>query len=121
LGVKVVIAGRANERDVQALRAAYRDVEFVVAPAHGPELLAAAADADALSIHTVEPDVFRAAQRLRWVQSQGAGVEWMLFTPHCSGSSRPTTEGAWRVFAENVGRFVRGEPLENVVDKKRGY
>jgi phosphoglycerate dehydrogenase-like enzyme len=45
----------------------------------------------------------------------------LLFTPHCSGSSRQTTEGAWRVFAENVGRFVRGEPLENVVDKKRGY
>jgi D-3-phosphoglycerate dehydrogenase len=86
LGVKVVIAGRANERDVQALRAAYRDVEFVVAPAHGPELLAAVADADALYIHTVEPDVFRAGQRLRWVQSQGAGVEWIWNVPELAES-----------------------------------
>jgi phosphoglycerate dehydrogenase-like enzyme len=316
--VKVVIAGRADERDVQALRDTYPDAQFVVAPAHGAELLGAVADADALYIHTVEPDVFRAAKCLRWVQSQGAGVEWiwrvpdlaascvtltntrgahaqtiaehafglllsltrclpelrhaqavhawhkpsrpvglsgmtfgvvglgnigrqiakrasafdmrviavdandvpkpkyvahlarldaletllreadvvavatpltpqtrrmigaaqlalmkpsafllvvsrggivderalvaaltegkiagagldvaeteplpadsplwdapnLLFTPHCSGASRQTTEGAWRVFAENVGRFVRGEPLENVVDKQRGY
>ena len=27
----------------------------------------------------------------------------------------------WRIFEENLGRFERGEPLMNVVDKKLGY
>jgi len=27
----------------------------------------------------------------------------------------------YAVFAENLGRFVRGEPLRNVVDLARGY
>jgi phosphoglycerate dehydrogenase-like enzyme len=44
-----------------------------------------------------------------------------ILTPHCSGSSRQTTALAWSIFAENLGRFVRGEPLTNVVDKRRGY
>jgi D-2-hydroxyacid dehydrogenase (NADP+) len=44
-----------------------------------------------------------------------------LLTPHCSGSSRQTTALAWSIFADNLGRFVRGEPLDNLVDKRRGY
>jgi hypothetical protein len=27
----------------------------------------------------------------------------------------------WSILAENVGRFVRGEPLMNLVDKRRGW
>lgn len=45
----------------------------------------------------------------------------LVLTPHCSGSSRQTSALAWSIFAQNVGRFVRGEPLENAVDKQRGY
>jgi D-2-hydroxyacid dehydrogenase (NADP+) len=44
-----------------------------------------------------------------------------ILTPHCSGASRQTTALAWSIFAENLGHFVRGEPLSNLVDKKRGY
>ena len=44
-----------------------------------------------------------------------------ILTPHTSGSSRQTTALAWSIFAENAGRFVRGEELNNVVDKRRGY
>ena len=44
-----------------------------------------------------------------------------VITPHDSGSSRLTTELMWSIFFENVGHFVKGEPLVNVVDKKLGY
>lgn len=44
-----------------------------------------------------------------------------ILTPHTSGASRQTTAMAWGIFAENVGRFVRGEPLNSVVDKRKGY
>jgi hypothetical protein len=27
----------------------------------------------------------------------------------------------WNFFYENVGRFLKGEPLTNLVDKKLGY
>ena len=49
------------------------------------------------------------------------GAPNLIITPHSSGSSRQTTALAWSIFAENLGRFVRGEPLENVVDKRKGY
>jgi phosphoglycerate dehydrogenase-like enzyme len=45
----------------------------------------------------------------------------LLLTPHCSGASHQTRAAAWGILAQNVGRFVRGEPLENLVDKRRGY
>jgi phosphoglycerate dehydrogenase-like enzyme len=45
----------------------------------------------------------------------------LLLTPHCSGASHQTREAAWGILTQNVGRFVRGEPLENLVDKRRGY
>jgi phosphoglycerate dehydrogenase-like enzyme len=45
----------------------------------------------------------------------------LVITPHCSNASALTTELTWSIFADNVGRFVRGEPLHNVTDKRRGY
>lgn len=45
----------------------------------------------------------------------------VVLTPHVSGTSRQTTALNWGMFVENVGRFVRGVPLENVVDVRRGY
>jgi phosphoglycerate dehydrogenase-like enzyme len=44
-----------------------------------------------------------------------------IITPHNSPTSRLTTDLVWSILAENVGRFVRGEPLQNVVDKRLGY
>lgn len=45
----------------------------------------------------------------------------LIITPHNSPTSRLTSDLVWSIFHENVGRFVRGEPLTNVIDKRRGY
>lgn len=45
----------------------------------------------------------------------------LIITPHCSGVSRQTTDGCWLVLKENLGRYLAGNPLLHVVDKRRGY
>jgi phosphoglycerate dehydrogenase-like enzyme len=45
----------------------------------------------------------------------------LIITPHTSASSELTQSLTWSILNENVGRFVRGEPLMNLVDKKRGW
>jgi phosphoglycerate dehydrogenase-like enzyme len=45
----------------------------------------------------------------------------LIITPHISGGSDLTTELMWTIFFENVGHFVKGEPLKNVTDKRLGY
>ena len=88
--MKIVIAGRADAGDVEALRAAHPGVEFQVVKHEGhgnsQAVLAALPEADALYIHTVTPEMHRAATRLRWVQSQGAGVEWLAEAPEFAAS-----------------------------------
>jgi phosphoglycerate dehydrogenase-like enzyme len=44
-----------------------------------------------------------------------------IVTPHTSAASTVTTNLVWKIFEENLGRFERGEPLMNVVDKSLGY
>jgi len=39
----------------------------------------------------------------------------LAITPHNAGDSAAAEERAWRFGAEQLGRFARGEPLENVV------
>ncbi|MBV9328932.1 MAG: D-2-hydroxyacid dehydrogenase [Chloroflexi bacterium] len=45
----------------------------------------------------------------------------LIVTPHSSASSQLTTDLAWSILSENVGRYMRGETLMNLVDKKRGW
>ncbi len=45
----------------------------------------------------------------------------VIITPHISGGSTLTTELMWSIFFENVGHFVRHEPLRNLTDKRLGY
>jgi phosphoglycerate dehydrogenase-like enzyme/glyoxylase-like metal-dependent hydrolase (beta-lactamase superfamily II) len=45
----------------------------------------------------------------------------VAITPHASGTSPEAADRTWRLERENVRRFVAGEPLLCVVDKKRGY
>lgn len=50
-------------------------------------------------------------------------MENVLISPHCTDR---TTNPDWlelsmRFFVQNFGRYEKGEPLENVVDKKAGY
>jgi phosphoglycerate dehydrogenase-like enzyme len=46
----------------------------------------------------------------------------ILLTPHISGSGDAfAAEPLRRLFAENLRRYLDGEPLRNVVDRARGY
>jgi phosphoglycerate dehydrogenase-like enzyme len=49
-------------------------------------------------------------------------AENIVLTPHVSGSGASApAEPLKRLFAENLRRFVDGEPLLNLVDRSRGY
>lgn len=45
----------------------------------------------------------------------------VFLTPHYSGLRPHYWEHAMGIFTPNLGRFLRGEPLLNVVDKRSGY
>jgi phosphoglycerate dehydrogenase-like enzyme len=45
----------------------------------------------------------------------------LVLTPHCSGSSPQTHERLWALLEDNVRRFVAGEDLLNLCDKRAGY
>jgi phosphoglycerate dehydrogenase-like enzyme len=45
----------------------------------------------------------------------------VLITPHIAGRSDRVQERRMDLLKENLRRFVKGEPLLNVVDKQRGY
>lgn len=45
----------------------------------------------------------------------------LIITPHISGGSQLTIELMWSIFFENVGHFVKGEPLRNLTNKRLGY
>jgi len=45
----------------------------------------------------------------------------VVISPHIGGQSAGASDRQWRLFRENVRRFVAGEPLLCVVDKQRGF
>lgn len=45
----------------------------------------------------------------------------VILTPHVAGQSARVPERHLNVLLDNLRRFSRGEPLENVVDKRRWY
>lgn len=45
----------------------------------------------------------------------------VIMTPHNSGKSDRTHDFSRELFTENLGRFVAGEPLSNVMDPASGY
>jgi phosphoglycerate dehydrogenase-like enzyme len=45
----------------------------------------------------------------------------VIVSPHMSGDVVGWREELVRLFADNLGRRTRGEPLRNVVDKRLGY
>jgi phosphoglycerate dehydrogenase-like enzyme len=49
------------------------------------------------------------------------GMENVLLSPHCADHTADWEANAMRFFIEQFERFRRGEPLRNVVDKRRGY
>lgn len=49
------------------------------------------------------------------------GMDNVILTPHTAGLSAHEDDRRVEVLGENLRRFVAGEPLENVVDKRGGY
>ena len=48
-------------------------------------------------------------------------LENVLLSPHSADHTPGWRESAVRFFVENFARFMKGEPLQNVVDKHAGY
>ncbi len=48
-------------------------------------------------------------------------LENVLVSPHTADRTATWRDEAMRLFLDNLGRFLRDEPLRNVVDKARGY
>jgi phosphoglycerate dehydrogenase-like enzyme len=48
-------------------------------------------------------------------------LENVLITPHTAGMTTKLWERHYKLFSENLRRFLQGEPLLAIVDKKRGY
>ena len=48
-------------------------------------------------------------------------MQTVVISPHVGGQSPGARDRQWRLYRENVRRFVAGEPLLCVVDKAKGY
>ena len=48
-------------------------------------------------------------------------LENVVITPHIAGNSPELDERTFRIFEDNLQRYVTGQPLQNVVDKQRQY
>jgi phosphoglycerate dehydrogenase-like enzyme len=48
-------------------------------------------------------------------------MDEVVITPHCAAASPRTGERVFEMFAENLRRYLAGEPMLNVVDKDAGY
>ena len=49
------------------------------------------------------------------------GLDNLLLSPHCADHTQTWIDDAMVFFTENLERFLRGEPLRNVVEKRLGY
>jgi phosphoglycerate dehydrogenase-like enzyme len=49
------------------------------------------------------------------------GMDTVVITPHAATETPELSDRWLGVLADNAGRFARGEPLQNVVDKQRWY
>ena len=67
-------------------------------------------------------DVYAGELAGRPPRAELAGLPQILLTPHISGSGdTKMAEPIRRLFAENLRRYLAGQPLLNVVDRARGY
>jgi phosphoglycerate dehydrogenase-like enzyme len=49
------------------------------------------------------------------------GMDNVVITPHAATETPELSDRWLGLLADNAGRFARGEPLQNVVDKERWY
>ncbi|HLZ72435.1 MAG TPA: D-2-hydroxyacid dehydrogenase [Dehalococcoidia bacterium] len=54
-------------------------------------------------------------------ESELWGLPNVLITPHVSNASERFARRASELFIDNLGRYLRGEPLRNVVSREKGY
>ena len=48
-------------------------------------------------------------------------LENVIISPHCSAVHAGWEEASFAILLDNLDRFLKGEPLRNVVDPGRGY
>jgi phosphoglycerate dehydrogenase-like enzyme len=48
-------------------------------------------------------------------------MDQVLLSPHCADHTEGWLNDAMEFFISNFHRFAKGEPLQNIVDKKAGY
>jgi phosphoglycerate dehydrogenase-like enzyme len=48
-------------------------------------------------------------------------LENLIITTHCAGASQRRPQRTFEFFRENLRRYISGEPLLNMVDKRRGF
>lgn len=87
--MKILVTIDLEARHLEQLKAAGEDVEVVVASSK-EDVLELIPDADVL-IGGFNLDLYRRAERLRWVQSWGAGVNGMLFKEFVDSEIRLTS------------------------------
>ena len=49
------------------------------------------------------------------------GLDNLLLSPHCADHTQTWIDDGMRFFIANLERFLKGEPLSNVVEKRLGY
>ena len=64
-------------------------------------------------------DVFKTEPLLP--DSEFYGLPNVIVSPHCADMTPSYPEKSARLLAENIRRYLDGEPLLKVVDKRRGY
>jgi phosphoglycerate dehydrogenase-like enzyme len=96
-GAFLLNAGRGNAVDTEALVEALREGRVRGA-----------------GLDVTDPEPLPAGHPL-W------GMPNVIITPHYAGTHPGYSARAFTVFLENLGRFLRGETLLNVVDEERGY
>jgi D-3-phosphoglycerate dehydrogenase len=65
-------------------------------------------------LDVTDPEPFPMSHPLRQLKN-------VALSPHQGGQSDGARDRQWRLFRENIRRFVAGEPLLCVVDKQKGY
>jgi lactate dehydrogenase-like 2-hydroxyacid dehydrogenase len=98
-----------------------KETAYIVNSARGP-IVDEAALVDALKSGKIAGaglDVFE--QEPLGADSELWDVPNLIMTPHLAGASTQKDRRCVEILRENLGRFQRGEPLMNLVDKQRGF
>ena len=121
----VVLAAPLTERTRHLIDARrlplFKPTAFLINVSRGA-LVDEAALVKALRDHKIAGaalDVFEEEPLSRW--SPLWKMPQVLITPHTAFLTENVWQRHYEVFAANLKRFIAGQPLEDLIDKKRGY